>query len=885
MDVITTHLNADFDGLASMVAGRKLYPGASLVLPAGAQEPVRSFLAVHDVGITRLKDLDVTEVTRLILMDAHEPDRLGPLKALWDNRKVLVHIYDHHPLSEALARAEYTLTDSVGATVTLLIEQLKAKGIPLTPFEATVLATGLYEETGFMAFCSTTPRDLEAAAYVLRMGADLTAVTDTLKRPLDPEQITLLNDLLHNSETVYPEGRKVLLTTSTYDRYRGDYAEIVQKLAELEGLDAVIAAIALDDKVEIIGRSRRAEIDVGQLARRFGGGGHAVAAAATVKGKTLIEIREQLTEWLTARVEAHLLAGQVMTVPAKVVTDTSTAAEVEPALTKYGVNAMPVIDSRRRYRGLITRETIQKALFHQLQTTPVKDLMQTDAYTASSETPFREVESHMLDRNQRCVPIVDRSKVIGVITRTDLLRTLHRDVLTAAHARSKGDEPPVSRHTRNVRGQLKAHLSDELYRLLQSAGELAERRNVSACVVGGFVRDLLLGRTNLDLDLVIEGDGIAYARALSRELRGTVETHDRFGTAVITLEGGRRLDIATARTEYYEYPTALPTVERSSIKKDLYRRDFTINTLAIGLNPRQFGLLLDFYGGQRDLKDGIIRVLHSLSFVEDPTRVFRAVRFEHRFGFRLGKETLSLIKGAVKMDLFHRLSGSRLLTELVSLLSEEEPRHAVARLGELDLLRFVHPKLKRTPQLSAMLKQIEDALDWYRLLYLDRPVEAWLVYCMALMDVLPADAVEETLTRLTVPPRQATKIRVARAQARELLRRLERRPTLKPSESYRMLKKLPDEVVLFLIAKSGSDAVKRQLSAFFTTYQHVKPTMTGTDLRALGVKPGPIYTTIFSRLLDGRLNGELTSEADERALVMKMLKKAHGTAVPKQPSR
>lgn len=885
MDVITTHLNADFDGLACMVAGRKLYPGASLVLPAGAQEAVRSFLAVHDLGITPLKDFDITQVTRLILMDAHEPDRLGPLKVLWDNPKVPVHIYDHHPLSQPLARAEYTLTDSVGATVTLLIEQLKIKGIPLTPFEATVLATGLYEETGFMAFSSTTPRDLEAAAHVLRVGADLTAVTDTLKRPLNPDQITLLNDLLHNSESVYLDKRKVLLATSSYDGYRGDYAEVVQKLAELEGLDAVIAAIALDDKIQIIGRSRRTEIDVGQLARQFGGGGHAVAAAAMVKGKTLIEIRQELAEWLRARIDAHLLASQVMTAPAKVVADTSTAAEVETALTKYGVNAMPVIDARRRYRGLITRETIQKALFHHLQSTPAKDLMQTDAYTAASETPFREIQSHMLERNQRFVPILHGSKVIGVITRTDLLRGLHRDVLEAAHARPKGDAPSGSRHARNVRGQLKSRLSDESYTLLEAAGDLAERRNVSAFVVGGFVRDLLLDRPNLDLDLVIEGDGIAYARALSRELQGTLETHDRFGTAVIKLEDDRTLDIATARTEYYEYPTALPTVERSSIKKDLYRRDFTINTLAVCLNPAQFGVLLDFYGGQRDLNDGIIRVLHSLSFVEDPTRVFRAVRFEHRFGFRLGKETLSLIKGAVKMDLFHRLSGSRLQTELLLLLSEEEPRQAIARLGELDLLRFIHPKLKLTPQASAMLKQIEDALDWYRLLYLDRPMEAWLVYWMALMDVVPPDAVEETLTRLTIPRRQATTIRMARAQARELLRRLERRPALKPSEVYRMLRKLPDEVLLFLMAKSKSEAVRRQLSAFFTTYQQIKPTMTGTDLQALGVKPGPIYATIFGRLLDGRLNGDLTSEADERALVMQMIKKPKGAAIRTRSGR
>ncbi|MDQ6735122.1 MAG: hypothetical protein M3Z35_13580, partial [Nitrospirota bacterium] len=393
---------------------------------------------------------------------------------------------------------------------------------------------------------------------------------------------------------------------------------------------------------------------------------------------------------------------------------------------------------------------------------------------------------------------------------------------------------------------------------------------------------LLLGRPNLDLDLVIEGDGIAYARALGRELQGTVRTHDRFGTAVITLKDGRTFDIATARTEYYEYPTALPTVERSSIKKDLYRRDFTINTLAIGLNAKQFGVVLDLYGGQRDLKDGLIRVLHSLSFVEDPTRVFRAVRFEHRFGFRLGKETLSLIKGAVKMDLFHRLSGSRLLAELILLLSEEVPRHAIARLGTLDLLRFIHPKLKRTAQLNAMLKQIEEALDWYGLLYLDRPLEAWLVYWMALMDLLSTGAMEETLARLAIPQRQATKLRVARIRSRELLHRLERHPLLKPSESYRALHTLPDEALLFLMAKSGSDTVKRQISAFFTTYLYIKPTTTGADLQAFGVKPGPIYTIILNRLLDGRLDGDLTSEADERALVMHMLKKPQRGTTPQK---
>jgi tRNA nucleotidyltransferase (CCA-adding enzyme) len=438
----------------------------------------------------------------------------------------------------------------------------------------------------------------------------------------------------------------------------------------------------------------------------------------------------------------------------------------------------------------------------------------------------------------------------------------------------KGQPPPAdqtpSPFRRNIKGLLRERLPGPVFAVLERAGALAERTGVSVYVVGGFVRDLLLGRPNLDLDLVVEGDGIAYARALGAEVNATVKAHERFGTAVLLFPDGLKLDVATARTEYYEYPTALPTVELSSIKKDLYRRDFTINTLAIRLNAGRFGDLIDFYGGQHDLKEKTIRVLHSLSFVEDPTRVFRAIRFEQRFGFKLGKETLTLIKGAAKMDLFHRLSGSRLVDEIILLFSEEEPRKAIARLAELDLLRFIHPSLKWSPRLEALLKAVEDALDWYHLLYLDRTMDAWAVYFTALMEVVPDKAVKDTLKRLPVPERQAEKIRAGRFGSSAILRRLSRRPPLKPAETYRTLLGLSDEVLLILIAKTKSEPVKRQISACLTAYQRVKPSLTGHDLKKMGLKPGPLYRKILDRLLDARLNGEVKTDADEREMATRM---------------
>jgi tRNA nucleotidyltransferase (CCA-adding enzyme) len=875
MDVIATHSNADFDGLASMVAARKLFPEAKLVLPAGGQETVRNFLAVHNLGLTKLKELDLPQVTRLVLVDTQEPDRIGALKACLDNPSVEVVVFDHH-VEEAptcLGRSAMSVVQPVGATTTILIEQLRRRHLAATPFEATVMALGLYEETGSFAFSSTTSRDLEAGAFLIEAGADLNMVTDTLRRPLDPDAVSLLNDLLVHSEVHYLEGRKVLVATSTIDRRRGEAAGVVHMLAELQGVDAVIVAVMMEDRVEVIGRSRKPEIDVGWIAREFGGGGHAVAAAATVKKQTLSEVKERLVHLLTTHYRPTLLAQDVMTRPVKSIGADTTVNEAGQRMTTYGINVLPILDEQDCFVGLVSRELIQKALFHRLGKMAVRDIMQTDAYSAELDTPFHDIEVAMIERNQRFVPVLTGAKVIGVITRTDLLRTLHDDVLKSARMRLGFPGPPESvagGPHRNVKGLLQSRLPRRVVTLLEEAGQLADRMDLALFAVGGCVRDLLLGIENLDLDLVVEGDGIAFARKLGAMTQARVTAHERFGTAIVLLPDGFKLDVATARTEYYEYPTALPTVEQSSIKKDLYRRDFTINALAIRLNGKRFGEVLDFYGGQRDLNDKVVRVLHGLSFVEDPTRVFRAIRFETRFGFRLGRDTAALINGAVKMNLFHRLSGHRLLEELKLLLGEHEPKQALKRLAEFHLLPFIHPKLEWSDRLQALLEAIEQAVDWYRLLYLDRRMEVWLVYMMGLLEVLPERAVTEVLKRFPFSEPEAAKLNAARVGCHGVIRRLDTRPPLKPAETYRLLSGLSDETLLGLMAKSKGESVKRQVSAFLTTYRNVKPILTGDDLKAMGLRPGPQFKKILGQLLDARLNGEVRTEAEERELVRRL---------------
>jgi tRNA nucleotidyltransferase (CCA-adding enzyme) len=266
-------------------------------------------------------------------------------------------------------------------------------------------------------------------------------------------------------------------------------------------------------------------------------------------------------------------------------------------------------------------------------------------------------------------------------------------------------------------------------------------------------------------------------------------------------------------------------------------------------------------------------VLHSLSFVEDPTRVFRAVRFAVRFDFSLSRETCALILGVAKMDLLQRLSKHRLTDELRLVLSEREPRKAIALMDELDVLSCLHPDLTLTPRLNRLLKATEEALDWYRLLYLDRPMESWLVYLMAMLQVLPDQAVGEILTRIELSARQEAAVRAGRFGGHRIFREIGRRPAVSPAVVYRALSGIADETLVFLMAKSKSEHVRRQLSAYVTTYQRIRPVLTGDDLKRMGVKPGPVYRLILSKLLEARLNGAVKNESEERALVRSLIER------------
>ena len=371
----------------------------------------------------------------------------------------------------------------------------------------------------------------------------------------------------------------------SWPTYVEDIAPIIQQVAQLEGADAIVAALAMEGKVQFIGRSRQEDIDMHVIAKSFGGGGHKMAAAASIRGLTLAEVEERIRSLLSEQSKAWLPIRDLMTTPVRTISAETAIRKTEKFMTQWEVNSLPVVDHKNCFLGLITREAIQKALYHQLYSVPVEQLMLHDVFTARPDTPFDDVQNTMVDRNQRSVPILHNRRVVGIFSRTDLLRASHQYRLTESRPQRL-----AMNHTRSVKGIMADRLPQGIQYLLHLAGQVADDIGISAYVVGGFVRDLLLGKPNFDIDIVVEGDGIRFSKALGLKLSAKVKVHERFGTASVKLPQDSELspglvfDVATARTEYYEYPTALPTVEESSVKKDLYRRDFTINALAIRLN-------------------------------------------------------------------------------------------------------------------------------------------------------------------------------------------------------------------------------------------------------------------------------------------------------------
>ena len=855
MEVILTHENTDFDALASLLGAWKLYPEAIPVLPRRPNRNLRHFLTLYwdELPFVRADDLPRRRIKRAILVDTQALTRLKGMSS-----RTKVHIIDHHPLTRELAPGMTYSGEEIGATTTLLVEQISEARLPLSPIEATLLLLGIYEDTGSLSYPSTTPRDVRCAAWLLEQGANLEVVNKFLHHPLSEEQRQLYDQLWENSQIHEFDGQAVVIATASVKGYVEEISTLAHKLRDVFEPAAIFVLVELAEHIQLVARSSSETIDVSEIAARLDGGGHSQAAAAMIRGQTLAQVQARLLELLKAHIKPAVTVGQIMSYGVHTLPPDTTVADAAEMMRRYGHEGFPVVEEGQIV-GILTRGQIDKALQLGFGGATVGFYMYKGAVSVRPDDPVQKLQDVMMEHSLGQVPVVEGGEVIGIVTRTDLIK------LWSA--------PPQRPRRTEIAQLVENALPAPLLQLIQKASQMAAQMDFSLYVVGGFVRDLLLGTPTLDLDLVVEGNAIALARRLQKKVGGRVTSHARFGTAKLILDEQAfpipYLDFVTARTEFYEHPTALPQVERSSIKQDLHRRDFTINTLAICLDPDRYGELLDFYGGEQDLRRKLIRVLHSLSFVEDPTRMLRAARLERRLGFRLEERTEELIGNA--LDLLDRTTGARISHELRLILEEAAPEEALCRLDELGVLAQIHPGLRCDGWLMDKCRLLRRALKTksWELEDGERLVVETL-YFVLLTYRLSARDLESLVKRLKIAGEDAALLRQVN---RLLFSTSELVKEHRPSAIYRLLKHYSTPAIFALWMATDSEAVRERLELHHRTLRFVEPEIDGDYLKAMGLRPSPLFGHILSALRDARLDGEVSSLEEERVLVEKLLDK------------
>ena len=837
--LVATHTNTDFDAFAAMLAARRLYPGAIVCLAGSLNRNVREFYRLHADELDFVVDasrLELDAVRRLIVVETVHASRLGELEPVALDSAVDKVVFDHHAADRPeWAPPENVIVSEDGALTTTLVGVLAEREVAVSPLEATVFALGIHEDTGSLTHATTTQRDAEALGWCLRHGAEQELLSRFLHTPLGEAERELLSALLDSLEAHEAAGVEVLVATAAAREYVEGVSNLAHKLVDVTDCAGLVVLVEMDGRVFAVTRSRVPELDAAALAAVLGGGGHAQAASAIYRG-ALDEAHRLVVDRLEEAVRQPARARDVMSRPARTISPDETVSRAMVACQRFGQSGI-LVAAGDELAGAVSREDLDKAISHGLSHAPVRGIMSSRVATCAEETPLSELQRLLASGDDR-VAILRDDRIVGVVTRGDVLEALGESAAA------------VKRPSASLAAEL-AKL-ERLAPVFEAVAALTEAYE-GVYLVGGTVRDILLGERNFDVDIAVEGDAIALAQALADALGGRVRAHEKFGTAVVVYGDGERVDVVTARTEFYDAPAALPAVEHASIREDLFRRDFTINAMALSLKGDDYGRLVDPFSGRADLEQKRIRVLHNLSFIDDPTRIFRAIRYENRYGFRMDEHTVRLARGTIEIGLVGDLSSARLRDELVALLEEGEVEHSILRLAELGADKAIHPHLAADDEAVKLLARLRALAQQYEL-----DVPAWRLALIALARKLPPDEVYDWLQRLKMRRRDAEQIAAAVTVGPRIVERLRNRD-VEPAETVALADRYAPDAPLFALALTELEP----LHDYFRGLRDIRLEVTGSDLAALGLSESPRVGEVLAELRRRKLNGELDGRESE----------------------
>ena len=900
MELILCHQTADFDVLGAAVGLSRLKHGSRIVLTGGAHPAVRNFLALHrdEFALIELRSVNTQQICSLSVVDNQYRDRLGKAAEWLDlpglNR---VEVYDHHINSKSDIASTLTVVEPVGATTTLVVEKLQKSKVLPNPVEATVMALGIHVDTGSLTFEQSTVRDALALAWLMAQGANLPTIAEYVDPGFSPQLQQIFSDCLDQLKTQPFQGYTVSSLLLETETFIFGLSSVVERLLAITESDALIFAHAYhsrregspvqEGRLSLIGRTRIENTNLAKLFQSYGGGGHAQAASCNLRGVEPQQTLDRVLSQFLAQIPQPLAARDLMSSPVRTIRPQTTIEEAQRILFRYGHSGLSVVDKSDRLVGIISRRDLDLALHHGFSHAPVKGYMTRNLQTISPDALLPEIESLMVTYDIGRLPVIEEGQLIGIVTRTDLLRQIHQE--RQEKNQEKTNLPTVS----HLLPSLQHRLKPSLWKFLQQAAKIAQRRGWHLYLVGGAVRDLLLATDEeivllQDVDLVVDGfhqsADVGAGVDLAKDLQTTypqarLSVHGQFQTAALLWHrdaefGSLWVDIATSRTEFYPYPAANPEVEASSIRQDLYRRDFTINALSIRLTSPRVGNLLDFFGGLLDLRSHQIRVLHANSFIEDPTRIYRAVRFAVRLNFTIEPQTEGYIRYAIESGIYERLRlktqpapalTTRLKAELHYILEAGYWRAAVILLADLDALRCLHSDLVLSEELWWQIRCLS---RWLRLLDPSHQLEHWRLRLEVLLCALPNKERSLIATNLQLP-----KDSIERLQGLSILedKIQENLPNcVLISQVVNLLKpyRLPS---LVLVAARSPKSTRRTLWQYLTHWSQISAPLNGNDLKEMNLKPGPQYKAILDALLAATLDGEISDRRQAMIKVKQMI--------------
>ncbi|MGM0598298.1 MAG: CBS domain-containing protein [Candidatus Rifleibacteriota bacterium] len=866
LEIVAFSHNADLDQLGAARCILLANTNASLMHPVRLKQNAWEFARKQNWFETiNIKEIDFKKVNKVHLIGVSLPKHNPELSNKLVRHNIETIIYANRRCK--LPFKFFTLsTRSQSITAGLLNRLLKDKK-EFNHEDLDLFAMAICEKTWAGLSSRVTPTDLIILDFLRKKRVSNRRIADSIVLGLREGQTRLYHEMLRNIQDIHPGNWPVTLICVNSAGKVQDLEPIVESIWSEICPHIAVICITSGKFSRVWARSSISEVDLAEVFKDFRPDLKRNWVSFNFSGTNHKLNSYVLKDYLFRFLPPALTAEKIMSVSPQSIDCIASVKKAMDAMLKFNLMSL-VVTRQGKYAGIITRRDLDRAVQMELLDSPIEPYVPTSTPVVGPTTPARALKNIMVRFNLTRLPVVQENEAIGIITTRELLRAL------PDHLPLPPDYLPLAEVAKlpsanKIEEIIKRVFSLKVFHILSKIGKFATRDQINAFAVGGFVRDLLMEKQNLDIDIVVIGDAIPFARRMSKEFNCDFKVFDRFHTARIYLED-MKIDFSSARIEHYPDPGALPQIEFSGLSSDLYRRDFTINSLALSLNSVTFLELKDFFGGFADLAQKKIRILHSFSFIEDPTRLFRAIRFARRFNFNFEKDTRRAFDLAVHRGCMRKLSIKRIGSEISRCLNEEKPYKIIEELFNNDLMTALSPELNDISMIPSRFRLVKGLVKRFKVI--EEEIDEEAILWTGLLCTLSPQKAANILDSIGTPHSRRVLVVSALKAVNQVPEKISAVDIDNNSNLFNLLSPYPIEALIALMAFALEKRNSRKVLKFIGELRTIKPLINGHDLISAGIPPGPHMRTIFKHILELKLQGKKLSKNKELEIAIQKYK-------------